>query len=282
MSQALLTTRFVRRRAAFSLMEVMVALGILAIGLSAIASLFPPAILMQKRTVDEVIAQQAANNALALVRGKQATQSEMATALGGDNSAFDMDAVVTPFPADWLDGTDPAGWTLNDRTYPAAETDVTSRSLSWAPLAIDMDTNATTYDIRLYVFVMQRESGQTWTQGAGTYANPGDDDEPSAGANAMPLVRRIDSVDVTGDAIRFEFDNTGKKRLNPGDAFLDEFGGIHRVQSADDNGVEVSGLIFHNDQGDNPSAIWIAEPADGEDRSPVRRVLGPLELNLSN
>ncbi|MEL7087128.1 MAG: prepilin-type N-terminal cleavage/methylation domain-containing protein [Planctomycetota bacterium] len=59
-----------RRRAGFTLNEVLVALGILAIGITAVASLFPAGILMQKRAVKEALYQQNTRSAEALLTAK--------------------------------------------------------------------------------------------------------------------------------------------------------------------------------------------------------------------
>ncbi|MEM1444628.1 MAG: prepilin-type N-terminal cleavage/methylation domain-containing protein [Planctomycetota bacterium] len=58
------------RKAGFTLTEVLIALGILAVGITSIASLFPPAILLQKETVRDILGQQYVRSSEALLRAK--------------------------------------------------------------------------------------------------------------------------------------------------------------------------------------------------------------------
>ncbi|MEM8493972.1 MAG: prepilin-type N-terminal cleavage/methylation domain-containing protein [Planctomycetota bacterium] len=59
-----------RVRAGFTLTEVLIALGILAVGITSVASLFPPAILMQKETVRDILGQQNVRSSEAILRAK--------------------------------------------------------------------------------------------------------------------------------------------------------------------------------------------------------------------
>lgn len=59
-----------RGRAGFTLNEVLVALGILSIGITAVAALFPSAILLQKRAVKDALFQQNTRSAEALLKAK--------------------------------------------------------------------------------------------------------------------------------------------------------------------------------------------------------------------
>ncbi|MEM7576586.1 MAG: prepilin-type N-terminal cleavage/methylation domain-containing protein [Planctomycetota bacterium] len=56
--------------AGFTLTEVLIALGILAVGITSVASLFPPAILLQKQTVRDILGQQNVRSSEALMRAK--------------------------------------------------------------------------------------------------------------------------------------------------------------------------------------------------------------------
>ena len=69
-----------RRRPGFTLTEVLISLGIFAIGAIAVASLFPVAALLQKETADSILSQQAATNARATIEGIGVTYVE------GDNT----------------------------------------------------------------------------------------------------------------------------------------------------------------------------------------------------
>ena len=54
---------------AFSLLEILIAIGILAVGLVAVASIFPVSVIQQKRAIDESMGVVVANNVLAALQG---------------------------------------------------------------------------------------------------------------------------------------------------------------------------------------------------------------------
>ncbi len=58
-------------------METMIALGVFAIGFVAVASIFPVATALQKESVEDVLAQQVARNAAALIQGRKFRHDEL-------------------------------------------------------------------------------------------------------------------------------------------------------------------------------------------------------------
>src|SRR5688572_8239180 len=63
----------VTRARAFTLMEVLIAIGIFAIGMVAVAAVFPTAIFLQKQTITDATSQQVARNAAAVLQATKMT-----------------------------------------------------------------------------------------------------------------------------------------------------------------------------------------------------------------
>ncbi|MEM8781560.1 MAG: prepilin-type N-terminal cleavage/methylation domain-containing protein [Planctomycetota bacterium] len=61
----------------FTLSEVLIALGILAIGITSVASLFPPAILMQKESVRDILGQQNVRSSESLIQAKALNATQL-------------------------------------------------------------------------------------------------------------------------------------------------------------------------------------------------------------
>ena len=75
------------RLGGFSLVEVMLALGVLAIGMVSVASIFPVAILQEKRASDDTMGVIVGGNVIALLQ-----------VAGSSDSAFDVETEFTPLP----------------------------------------------------------------------------------------------------------------------------------------------------------------------------------------
>jgi type II secretory pathway pseudopilin PulG len=264
-----------RVKLAFTVLEVLIAMGIFAVGFAAVAAIFPTAILLQKQTVDDVLGQQVARNAQALLEARGLSCDDLNTA--GINSNWATDQRVYPLPAAML-GTGGA-WTLSDRSYPSTTFPVDARKLYWVPLVRNRKpepvlANIDPAEVVVYVFVLQREPGVTYDRptSLSISANPGD-------STSVPLVAATSVSVDTSDLQRFDMGTNGNVYnghflLNPGDQILDCFGGVHTIQTVNANSVKVSGFINPNlDTGAYPNQIWFAvSDIDGRVR-PTRRIL---------
>ena len=238
------------QNAAFTLLEVLIAMGIFAIGFVAVAAIFPAAAIMQKNTVDDVLAQQATRNAMSMAEAfTSAVQSSLRDALD-TNVPDDM------FVAEWPDTLD-LDFTIseNDRSFPSAgrpldsqeelDEDLVNRKFYWELLVMRRQPRPTASKWTIFLFVM-RMQGKTI-------------DERFSG------VQHID-VTTTNDADRFVFDNDPDKdgRLDLvriGDLVLANNGLIYRVQEAYADGVTIAGFISTNTEtGEYPDGLWIGQP----------------------
>jgi len=233
-----------RHQAGFSLIEVLVAIGVFAIGMVAVASIFPVAILLQKQTVEQLEADHFARNARALVAARGFTSATW-DSVENDDAGSGPDAVA-PLPDDAL-----ADWSLADRSYDTLE-DPTNREVFWVPLVYDADPANDAYAWRVYVFVVRAEEGKTYTKVAA-------DANPTGEPAIVPAVKvQTTTLAVTGSIVnRFDFTNADDA-ITPGDQIVDQDGLVYTAFLVDNNGVQVEGVI-PGTTGSNVD-IWYAAP----------------------
>ncbi|NBC10111.1 MAG: prepilin-type N-terminal cleavage/methylation domain-containing protein [Planctomycetes bacterium] len=230
----------------FTLMEVLVAIGIFAIGLIAVASIFPVAILLQKQTVEEVEATHFGENAKAIVAARGFVASDWSSiANSGAGVVSKMEGMNPDDPMD--------DWSLADRSYNTLEpTD--ERRVFWVPLCYDSDASGDNA-WQVFVFVVRGERDTTYGPVAADA-----DIANSLDAEYVPRVKKL-STTISG-ANRFDFDNN-PRLIRPGDEVVDEFGLTYRVSAADNTGVEVDGII----PGSGTINIWYAAPSSAGESS---------------
>lgn len=226
-----------RRAAGFNMIEVMFAMGIFTVGFVAVAAIFPVGMMLQRETLQDTHARHFAASTKAIVQMRgfseaileaQVTQSETVTAV--------PQALTAPAPF---------GWSLADRSYNAIDP-VNERRYFWVPLFFDAD-DGPTRDWRVYIFVVKNRSRGDYSGSPTPQAVP---DDPN-------YVPRVVGTNAARDGNRFNFNNANPRRVRAGDKVLDNQGYVYRVARADNNGIEVDGMI---PQGSN--GIWYAHPGN--------------------
>ncbi|MFA9479516.1 prepilin-type N-terminal cleavage/methylation domain-containing protein [Phycisphaerales bacterium AB-hyl4] len=280
-----------RRQAGFNLMEVLVAIGLFAIGFAAVAAIFPAGALLQRQTADDVQARHVEQNAYAIILGTPVSGEDLEFYYDGPPSGYFTDpgnqenttrAELVPFPIDT--SADPSLediWPRDLRSFPSSVNDefLTERSFYWVPLIRDANGDQDNPRWELVVFVLRRQQNRVGDYL--TYQYP----EPEG--NLLPgLLRR----EVTRpDELTFRVTNPGldsdlEEYLSPNDQIVDNAGGIHRIERIDGNDIIVTSNIRETEQLENgtpttpptvlPDAIWFA-PASNQlrdRRSPALRV----------
>jgi len=289
-----------RVKLAFTVLEVLIAMGIFAVGFAAVAAIFPTAILLQKQTVDDVLGQQVARNAQALLEVKGISAAEISTAQG---DAWLTDMRVHSIN-DLLGATGiPHNWPLSDRSYPSSITDLSLRKHFWVPLVMDSDNSATNTSPVVFVFVLRRELDSNFTRfglDENSWANYMDGYRERVNPlTSVPLNPGVDiddfwdvpgvvkmsvSVTLVGSRYRrFDMGSNNNRfmstsgyalRVNAGDKVLDCFGVIHKVETADPDGFivehDINQNIFTNEY---PNEIWFAHPDRSGKAKPLQRIL---------
>ena len=257
------TTR--RRASGFTLLEVLMAMAIFVIGFTMVMTLFPAALLLQKRTVDDVQSKHAERNAEALLQARPIVEANLVVAMVGypdlvlpAGPDWQTDQQVYPLPAAML-----GVWPRQDRSYPVDITVPEARRFYWVPLVQDRDPAAITTNWAVFVFVLRRGEGLTYPKPGAPldWANQSDPD-------AIPGVLRVNVTGITNDT--FVFDNSANL-VRVGDPILDSNGVIYAVTAADPVSATVNSLILANPAA--PTDIWIGNPSVDAGPSPAHRLV---------
>lgn len=274
----------------YNLMEVMVAMGIFAIGFVAVAAIFPVATVLQKETVEDAISQQFTRSAKAMMQGRGFKTTDL-DPVGVNPTGIADSYRVQPLPTAWLQSG--GKWTLSDRSYPSTVIDVYSRGYYWVPLVrckVNPRTTTTAGDWQVFLFCLKRESNAVYARTALTapeyWANPNDvmssgyygAGDPASQIDAIPGVRSIAVQTGSVGTTRFTFATPGINNLNSsgrpsqiavGDQVLDSNGIIYNVASADGNGINVVGQIYPAvEDGADPTVLWYAPPGQATSGRP--------------
>ena len=177
-----------RRRPGFTLTEVLISLGIFAIGAIAVASLFPVAALLQKETADSILSRQAATNARAMIEGIGITYEEgdNTTDLGMYHSLSNLtnenDVLPIGLPSPVGPDTVLASvttfderFTLAERSFPSTElnpvdptrtlpwpTRYETRDQYWFFFARDSNGDPVTPNWQGYLLIVERKNDQNY------------------------------------------------------------------------------------------------------------------------
>jgi prepilin-type N-terminal cleavage/methylation domain-containing protein len=260
-----------RSRRGFTLVEVLISLGIFAVGMVAVASIFPVALTVQKNTVDGLHAKQAERNAKALIAARTLSSGDFASITTTDVQPLPNTAPNKVFQK----------WSIHDRGYPQSTKEPLHADYYWTPL---VQVGSGTGDTILFAFILKKEQDETYSQDPqGYYA-----DRAGAGVFlddiAIPKVRAVqasklgsnfDIIAVYDDVNNGGIDVTTVFRV--GDQILDNNGNlfvIKQVPAKDNSGspvgansIRVKGLVV--DEPTPLSYIWYGEPGTNGGRSPA-------------
>jgi prepilin-type N-terminal cleavage/methylation domain-containing protein len=255
-----------RQAHGYTLMEVLIALGIFAIGFVAVAAMFPAATHLQRETIQDVTSQQFARGVEAMLTGRPFLVASLPVA----SPTGDVEDIDTLLQTPDNGGDD---WTYFDRSAPVFQP-FADRSYLWVPL-VRCDNLAAPADPaswQVYVFALKRERNTTYPSLAND-ANPND-------PVTYPRVHTI-PVSASGSTFTFnvtnldnDADNDGfGDQLMPGDQFLDSNGTAYTVKSSTETTVTVTGSILMTPV--SPTNIWFSLPGatgSGLTRNPTQRI----------
>ncbi len=235
----------------FNLIELLIALGIFAIGFVSAAAIFPTAIMLQKQTVDAIESEQAARNIEWLLRGRPFTFDPGSPATGDlEDHYTDLTAGGNPL----TDVSEVAAaklntkWTSADRSYPRASTEATKGKFFWYPLIQDANGDPTSPDWRVFAFIVDANSDET---------------EPTPIPNTAASFNSFNTITLGGGI-------TASDIFDIGDKFLDNNGFIYTVQGMNGSDITVTGIVFNTPA---LTRIWhYAKPSAGKN-NPTRDIL---------
>ncbi len=262
----------------FSLVEVLIALGVFAIGFIAVASMFPAAIMLQKATMTDLETKVIEQNAAAVIKGRGLLFSPTSSA------PFDLDPTnITTLDLIPFEGGAPnAGitkWSLSDRGYPSFIPDIDRRRFFWVPFirrTSDPDpmnpTSATPDpmdpagkdDFLVLAFIQKREPGKKYTNAATDYsliANAGDGDD-------VPKVVRVavtpGSGQFTIDAGETQEAKDHFAAFEPGNVVADNRGTSYVITDVSGQTIQVGGIVPVDG---SVTHLWYGAPPDGSENT---------------
>lgn len=277
----------VGQRRAFTLMEVLMAIAIFAVGMVAVAAIFPVAIHLQQSTVNSINATQFKNNAEAMVLTRGFSEEKISGWASGTPSTTNSNTAIAG-PNTMDDGvTSPPAWSLSDRSYDGGGTvSLGDRTLFWVPLFYYDQPPSGTGTWHVYLFIVRGQTNDTYNQfsppGLGSVAgpsiaNPGTDPTgpTSKNGSGTPGVPRVESISATGaaGATTLNLDNNGPNGthiVRPGDTILTENGNALSVVGATNSSIALEAGVQKT-----TNYIWAAVPSDQGNRT-YAGIVGPL------
>lgn len=239
-----------RRAGGFNLMEVLVAMGLFALGFAAIASIFPAAAVLQRNTATDVKARSLKANAKAVISATPLSAGALDTVYGSttatDVRSFTNSATLNPF------------WSRDTRSYPAATGNFVERDLFWVPLLRDADPDISVRSWQLFVFVLRRDRN-TGEYTAQDYPN---DDPTSPTEERIPGIASETVSSVSDNVITL----SSGIDIWPGDPLLDSLGVSYRVTAVNAAGTEIT---VNGKPDVTINKVWYAPPADRGNSSPA-------------
>lgn len=216
--------------AGFTLMELVFAMAIFAVGLTVAASFFPTATFLHRRAFETTVSEQVGKSGAAIL---------MAEPVPPPSSDGEVEAI-----------SDMSDWPVTDRSYPQrGELAVNDRQFYWLPLRGRFDGEE-----RVFVFVCARqgdvENYAALEGAADAVVNSGDNSN-------VPRVARFAVSSGSYDATKGQSTltmNNAEDFVEPGDPLLLNTGAVIRVTRVDGNTISFAGRV---DGLGAVDAIWI-------------------------
>ena len=162
-------------RGGFTVMEILIAMGIFTLGFTAVISLFPAGLLMQRQTVEDLTIDDVVEQATTLLRLRPFHAADL-SAPQNPNGIANGDFDLHPLPLDAAGDHLLWDWPVQERSFPSRMEDVTGRQFFWVPMVRRVrDTvgtpRADDWEIWLFVFRVDHVyrrfdvTVNPWTQG---------------------------------------------------------------------------------------------------------------------
>jgi prepilin-type N-terminal cleavage/methylation domain-containing protein len=250
-------------RHGFSLTEVLIAVGILSVGMIFIAGVFPAGLYFSTVATERTIAAVAADEAFAKIRiyaegnlddpTDDYDPSQWSAAVKQANAlAYFNDSNVFPATEDI---------NASEFAYPSAGTDISQKQYFWSALCRlteEYDVNNPNPPVQVTVFVCRRISPNLQYHSS----------------SIRPVPVKVDVSEVSGKDDELDIDEPNQIAfINDGYTIVDdETGRIYRVleryKDPDDRRILLDRDWDSNPPGSGPDAVWVVPPPVGGGRYP--------------
>ena len=223
----------------FSLTEVLLSIGILAVGMTFVAGVFPVAIHFTTIATERTIAAVVADEAFAKIR------------LYGIGEPNDPNAFLA---AQYIDP--------NEFAYPSTNTDISKKQYYWSALCRYIGER----NVQVTVFVCRKtgSSGRYW------YRDPLNPPQLTQVVNPVPVWVNVLAINPDELSINFVADPVEKTFINDGYTIVDnQTGDIYRVLERDADVPDR--IVLDRDWeslGEWPRWVWVIPPPVGGGRYP--------------
>lgn len=235
----------------FTLVEVLIAIGVFALGMVAVAAIFPTAMLIQQRTTHDVEAEFVTNNAKALLKADPFTYTYNAGTenQGGDLAGMAASNDVQALPSSLI-GSSSGKWTAANRSYLADLYSDNRASYYWIPLVQNSTGLPEEPNWRVYAFIVRADERDA-AEGNYNHTSTANDND----ADAIPKVKSY-SASRTGNRTI-----SSSAPVGGGDFILTNNGYPYRVLKKEGNIITVNGIVPSG--GNGVGAIWCSPRVDG-------------------
>lgn len=262
------TKRSRMQAAGFTLVEILISLGIFLIGMTAIVSLFPAAAILQRETTREVISEMAAQSAKSVINANKLTYATGSGDLGNYPTAGYRGTDAVPLQRVMGNTAFLNRFPAAVRSYPTGllnGTNIDECDLHWVPFIQNLSGDLANPNWVMRLFIVESDSRATYTIGVGSDANLNDPTNfPKV--RGVPISRITNSSGGTGDVFQLSFGT----QLEASDILMDSNGNSHVVIDVTGNNIQVLNSIPQTPL--TPNKIWYT-PRGGASSSPAQRVI---------
>ena len=288
------------RKSAFTLVEMLIAVFILGIGLSAVVSVFYAAANLQQRAFDEIVTDQVRSNARAMIMARGFDETTVINNLGGVGGSWNSDGQVYRLADETADdmleeGTNPQlRWPLPLRAFPLVDPDyplgypnpaspppdadlqAVDRDFYWIPLVRDTDrgTAAGEQDWQVYAFVVRKWRDDM--RPAVDFASRGDVANPEDDNGTDQYVPRVYGLTAQPGSTDFKLtdidyrDSDNRPYIRVGDQVLIGTGVAATVIGIEGDTIT---LDIPHDLSSGSTKVWFAAPPFPDATSPTYSIL---------